>query len=59
MIPEMVALFNKALNPGGTMLIHDAELLTMVNLTSQLEPHEAKGRFRDQRGRMLLTLYKK
>jgi predicted O-methyltransferase YrrM len=58
MIPEMVALFNKALNPGGTMVIHDAELLTMVNLTSQLQPHEAKGST-DQRGRMLLTIYKK
>jgi len=54
----MVELFNKALNPGGTMVIHDAELLTMVNLTSQLQPHEAKGST-DQRGRMLLTLYKK
>jgi hypothetical protein len=40
------------------MVIHDAELLTMVNLTSQLQPHEAKGST-DQRGRMLLTLYKK
>jgi predicted O-methyltransferase YrrM len=58
MIPEMVELFNKVLNPGGTMVIHDAELLTMVNLTSQLESHEAKGST-DQRGRMLLTLYKK
>jgi hypothetical protein len=40
------------------MVIHDAELLTMVNLTSQLQAHEAKGST-DQRGRMLLTLYKK
>lgn len=58
MIPEMVALFNNSLNQGGTMVIHDAELLTMVNFTSQLQPHEAKGST-DQRGRVLLTLYKR
>jgi spermidine synthase len=28
MIPEMVELFNKAMNPGGTKVINDDELLT-------------------------------
>ncbi len=58
MIPEMVRLFNERLLKGGTMMIHDAELLTILNLLSQLEPHEHKSSW-DGRGRQMLTIIKK
>lgn len=58
MIPEMVRLFNERLLKGGTMMIHDAELLTILNLLGQLEPHEHKSSW-DGRGRQMLTIIKK
>jgi len=54
----MVRLFNERLLKGGTMMIHDAELLTILNLLGQLEPHEHKSSW-DGRGRQMLTIIKK
>lgn len=58
MIPEMVQLFNERLLKGGTMMIHDAELLTILNLLGQLQPHEHRSSW-DGRGRQMLTIFKK